>query len=114
MRVAAVQSSAEEPCWHSLRLDKEWDRTFLMSQKRKLQLSRYSQCQSHFKMSWRQLNTDVVFLRVKRFVFHGLLITQCRRRAPERSGRLRLFHCPLQTAGQVCVFASAAGVVPIP
>ncbi|WP_208866428.1 hypothetical protein, partial [Paraburkholderia lacunae] len=47
-------------------------------------LAATTHCHSHFKMSWRQPFRNVVFLGVKRFVFHGLLITQCRRRAPER------------------------------
>ncbi|WP_232482263.1 hypothetical protein, partial [Burkholderia ubonensis] len=55
-------------------------------------------CHGHFKMSWRQLNRNVRFYGwVGCLFFLGLSVTQCRRTASERAGRLRRIHCPLQT-----------------
>lgn len=46
---------------------------------------------------------------VQEFVSRGFCFTQCRRMAFELAGRLRLFRCPLQTAGHVRRLSVCAG-----
>ncbi|WP_261985419.1 hypothetical protein, partial [Burkholderia cepacia] len=53
-------------CSHrSLRRRTPGGRTAYAARKRTFQSSHYNKCRSHFKMSWRQLNRNVVFSRVQ-------------------------------------------------